>query len=197
MNGNLCALVLAAGRGERFRERAGPAQDKLLAQCIGLDGIRRPVLEHVLFNLRQWTGPRLLVTRRGKDAVAAIADRYGWPVLEIESDGLGDSLAAGVAAIPGVGGWQVFLGDMPFIQPETAAQVAEAVQPGTIAVPHGNQGAGHPVGFAAEWGCALRALQGDRGARHLLKPAVVVEVKVADEGIYRDIDTPEQLGSRP
>lgn len=39
------AIVLAAGQGSRFRAAAGADQDKLLAQCVGRDGVMRPVFE--------------------------------------------------------------------------------------------------------------------------------------------------------
>ena len=35
------AIVLAAGQGSRFRAEAGADQDKLLAPCLGLDGVTR------------------------------------------------------------------------------------------------------------------------------------------------------------
>ena len=54
---------------------------------------------------------------------------------------------------------------------------------------------GHPVAFAAELLPALRALDGDRGARALLdaQRERVVEVPVADAGIHADIDTVADL----
>ncbi|MFX3960297.1 hypothetical protein ACJBX5_10585, partial [Streptococcus suis] len=56
------AIVLAAGQGSRFRAEAGADQDKLLAACVGLDGVSRPVIEQVLRNLPERVVTRWLVT---------------------------------------------------------------------------------------------------------------------------------------
>lgn len=56
------AIVLAAGQGSRFRAVAGAGQDKLLADCVGLDGVARPVIEQVLVNLPGNVVERWVVT---------------------------------------------------------------------------------------------------------------------------------------
>ncbi|MCK7579437.1 MAG: NTP transferase domain-containing protein [Chromatiales bacterium] len=54
---------------------------------------------------------------------------------------------------------------------------------------------GHPVGFSAEFAPALRALQGDRGARDLLaRHADRLQcLEVDDPGVLLDVDTPADL----
>jgi molybdenum cofactor cytidylyltransferase len=52
---------------------------------------------------------------------------------------------------------------------------------------------GNPVAFGARHLPALLALEGEHGARSLLRSSPVVEVTVDDPGILRDIDTPGDL----
>ena len=54
---------------------------------------------------------------------------------------------------------------------------------------------GHPVLFGANHFLALRALEGDQGARSVLTaaPGDLSEVGCDHPGIFRDIDTPEDL----
>jgi molybdenum cofactor cytidylyltransferase len=49
------------------------------------------------------------------------------------------------------------------------------------------------VGFSAEHRDALLALDGDSGARALLTSQRVMRLDVDDDGILRDVDTPEDL----
>jgi molybdenum cofactor cytidylyltransferase len=49
------------------------------------------------------------------------------------------------------------------------------------------------VGFGARHLPSLLALQGDQGARGIIKSNPVTEVEVADPGIFRDIDTDADL----
>lgn len=193
MSSGICAVILAAGKGQRFRDAAGQGQDKLLARCTGLDGVPRAVLEHSLIHLSGITRRRVLVTQPGRAEVIELARRYDCEVVLLESAGMGDSLAAGVKAAAGAAGWLVVLADMPFIQPASLAAVAGSVRPNAISVADAGQGPGHPVGFAQDFGDALMALRGDQGARRLFATAQVHSVTVGDPGIYRDVDTPADL----
>lgn len=187
------ALILAAGQGSRFRAAAGPDQNKLLAPCQGLTDCLLPVLEHALINLADCVPRRILITRPDSPEIITLARTYDCEVLTIASAGMGDSLAAGVAASAEAAGWLVLLGDMPFIQPATLEAVLAAMAEDRIAVPVGPQGFGHPVGFGRSLGSALQALSGDQGARRLFAGQQVIEVATGDLGIYRDIDIPANL----
>lgn len=193
MSKDICAVILAAGMGQRFSDAAGQGHDKLLALCTGLDGVPRAVLEHSLINLSGVTGRRVLVTQPGRAEVVELARHYDCEVVLLESAGMGDSLAAGVKAAATAAGWLVVLADMPFIQPSSLAVVAANIRPDSISVPEAGRGPGHPVGFARELGGALMALRGDQGARRLFATAQVCSVTVGDPGIYRDVDTPADL----
>jgi molybdenum cofactor cytidylyltransferase len=52
---------------------------------------------------------------------------------------------------------------------------------------------GNPVGFDRRHLPQLLALEGDQGARGILKQYPVQEVDVDDAGILQDIDTPQDL----
>ena len=115
---------------------------------------------------------------------------------ERADEGVGTSIAAGVAASSDARGWLIVLADMPSIRAETIAAVAGALRGGArIVVPVTAGRRGHPVGFSARYGIALQALTGDTGARQILNTdaAVVEEISVNDAGIFADIDTPADL----
>ncbi|MCK1793049.1 nucleotidyltransferase family protein [Pseudomonas violetae] len=186
-------IVLAAGQGERFRQVAGADKDKLLADCTGRDGAVRSVIEHVLVSLPATLDKRLLVTTADRPQVIRMAQAYGFEVVLIESTGMGDSIAAGVAACPQLGGWVIVLGDMPFILPSSIERVLAGMADDAINVLVHDGEYGHPVGFAGSFGPALMALSGDRGARPLFALARVIEVVVDDPGVLRDVDVPGAL----
>ncbi|WP_426135574.1 nucleotidyltransferase family protein [Pseudomonas sp. PWP3-1b2] len=193
----LTAIVLAAGQGSRFRAEAGADQDKLLAPCLGLDGVTRPVIEQVLVNLPEQVVARLLVTSPDRLEVIRLAKAYGCEVLLLSSAGMGDSIAAAVAASEAAHGWLVVLGDMPFIQSSSIDRVIDALEEGGISVPVCAGEYGHPVAFARACGAGLMALVGDRGARPLFARSVVSEVRVDDRGVLWDIDVPSRLNFIP
>lgn len=189
------AIVLAAGQGSRFRAEA--EQDKLLADCVGLDGVTRPVIEQVLLNLPERIVRRWVVTSPGRHEVIRLARAYGCEVLLLESAGMGDSLAAAVAASGSADGWLVVLGDMPFIRSSSIERVIEGLVVDGISVPVQAGQYGHPVAFGRAFGPGLRALRGDRGARSLFAQAAVHEVVVDDPGVLWDVDVPQALSFKP
>ncbi|WP_223453159.1 MULTISPECIES: NTP transferase domain-containing protein [unclassified Pseudomonas] len=193
MSGPVGVIVLAAGQGTRFRQVAGADRDKLLADCTGRDGAVRSVIEQVLVSLPATLAKRVLVTTADRPQVARMAQAYGFEIVLVESSGMGDSIAAGVAACPQLGGWLIVLGDMPFILPSTVEQVLAGIAEDGISVPVINGEYGHPVGFGRTFGPGLKALSGDRGAKPLFASARVVEVAVEDAGVLWDVDVPEAL----
>lgn len=189
------AIVLAAGRGSRFRAETG--QDKLLAPCVGIDGVTRPLIEQVLVNLPACVVDRWVVTTPERTEVIRLAEAYGCKVVLLQSAGMGDSIAAAVAASASAEGWLVVLGDMPFIQPSSIERVVGALVKGGISVPVQAGEYGHPVAFAREFGPALMGLTGDRGAKPLFARATVHEVQVNDPGVRWDVDLPQLLHFKP
>ncbi|MCQ6258092.1 NTP transferase domain-containing protein [Pseudomonas sp. Q11] len=193
MSGSIGVIILAAGSGSRFREVAGQDKDKLLADCTGRDGAVRSVIEQVLVNLPASLEKRVLVTREDRPQAIRMAQAYGCDFVELDSPGLGDSIAAGVQACPDLDGWLIVLGDMPFILPSSIEQVVAQISEDGISVPVLGGEYGHPVGFGRAFGAKLMALTADRGAKVLFAGARVVEVAVDDPGVTWDVDVPEAL----
>ncbi|WP_434703328.1 nucleotidyltransferase family protein [Pseudomonas sp. Z1-12] len=193
MGESIGVIILAAGTGSRFRRIAGADKDKLLADCTGRDGAVRSVIEQVLVNLPASLEKRVLVTSKDRPQAIRMAQAYGCDFVELDSPGLGDSIAAGVQACPDLDGWLIVLGDMPFILPSSIEQVAAGIHEDGISVPVLAGEYGHPVGFGRGFGPKLMALTGDRGAKALFAGAQVVEVPVDDPGVTWDVDVPEAL----
>jgi molybdenum cofactor cytidylyltransferase len=186
-------IVLAAGQGRRFRQEAGVERDKLVADCTGRDGAVHSMIEQVLVNLPASLEKRVLVTTVDRPQVIRMAKAYGCEIVLIESTGMGDSIAAGVAACPQLSGWLIVLGDMPFILPSSIERVVAGMADDCISVPVHEGEFGHPVGFGRSFGPGLMELAGDRGAKPLFAQARVVEVAVDDPGVLWDVDVPASL----
>jgi molybdenum cofactor cytidylyltransferase len=184
-------ILLAAGRGKRFgsHKLLHPLPD---GTPLGLASARamRTALDRVV-----------AVVRPGDEVLAAVLREVGCEILPCAraDEGMGASLACGVAATPEAAGWLIALADMPFIRAETIAAVAAALRAGaSIAAPMLADGRrGHPVGFAAEWLDELRALDGDAGARRLLQEhgARVRSLRTDDPGCTVDIDLPGDVAA--
>lgn len=187
----LSGVFLAAGRSSRF------GADKLLHPLA--DGT--PMAVAALRSLRAAVPAVVAVLRRDDDALARLLEYEGARVSACPraGEGMGASLAWGVAQAAGADGWLVALADMPFIRPPTVAGVARALERGApIAAPVHAGRRGHPVGFAAALREELLALGGEQGARALLirHAAAVVAVECDDPGVLLDIDEPADLAAR-
>jgi molybdenum cofactor cytidylyltransferase len=187
----IAGVLLAAGGGERFggAKLAAPlASGPQMGVAVGVAACRnlRRVLDVVA------------VVRPGDEALASMLAGEGARVVVAAraAEGMGASLAAGIAAAGDVHGYVVALADMPWIAPATIRAVAEALIGGaSIAAPRHRGRRGHPVGFAAAHRDALVALGGDEGARSILDACAgaVRLVDVDDPGILRDVDVPDDL----
>lgn len=177
---DVCVIVLAAGKGQRFKA-AGGSQHKLDALLLG-----RSVREHVLAAV-QTSGLR-------------------WHVVEpahlqhIHNPGMADSIACGVAATQQAEGWLILPADLPLIQSATLQTMAQALcqaaqqQPACdVVVPVYQQQRGHPVGFSKKCLADLLSLQGDQGASSVAAKHNSLHVLVDDAGCVMDVDTPAML----
>ena len=166
-------IVLAAGLGERFRA-AGGLQHKLDAAL----------------------GPKT-VKQHALSAVQACG--LPWHVVEpehtahLQEQGMGSSIATGVAATAHAHGWLILPADLPLIQPETLRRVAQALLTQSVVVPCVNGQRGHPVGFGAICRDALLALTGDEGAKSVLQLYGTQLIDLDDVGCILDVDTPQAL----
>lgn len=168
-SGDPVVLVLAGGRGERFRASGG-AMHKLDAPLAG-----RSVLSRTLAAV----------------AASGLPHRVVSP--HPTRPGMGDSIAAGVRACADAPGWLVLPGDMPLVQPQTLQAVARALADHAVVAPHHRGCCGHPVGFQSVCGPDLMALSGDRGAASVRARWPCLNLSVDDEGVLLDIDTVDDL----
>ncbi|EPR3509350.1 nucleotidyltransferase family protein [Serratia marcescens] len=185
-------VITAAGRGERFIQ-AGGQGNKLNAGFADAAGERRSLFEHTLRQALASGLPVQVVTRPDNLPVLAACAANQVPVTLLASAGLGDSIAAGVAATPHWQGWLIHLADMPFVGADVFRQVADALRQHPIVRPCYAQQPGHPVGFSARLRKPLCQLRGDNGARELLQGAAVHLLPLEHPGVVRDIDLPSQL----
>ncbi|HEJ9055851.1 TPA: nucleotidyltransferase family protein [Serratia fonticola] len=181
-------VITAAGRGERFIQ-AGGSGNKLNALLQG-----KTVFEHTLQQALASGLPVQVVTRPENLPVQQVCAAYQVPCTVLASGGLGESIAAGVAATANWDGWLIHLADMPFVSPQIFVQVAAALSQHNIVRPSFQHQPGHPVGFTAILRKQLCALHGDNGARELLRSHGEVYLLHLDQpGIVQDIDLPSQL----
>ena len=187
MPARIRGLLMCGGMASRF------GSDKLAAP---LDG--EPLVARSVRNLLAGVGNALAVLPPGAERLRGILEGAGAEIL-VSIDcarGLGASIAAGVAASASADGWIVALGDMPYIRPLTIAAVADRLEKGAhIAAPILGAVRGHPVGFGRALKAPLLALDGDDGARILLKRHhdVVETFIVDDPGVTMDVDVPSDL----
>jgi molybdenum cofactor cytidylyltransferase len=160
-------IVLASGRGERFKASGGTTH-KLQALLAG-----KAVLQHTI------------------DAV--VASGLPWHLEQAAHPGMGDSIAAAVAATPEAAGWLVLPADLPLIQSSTLLAIAAALAEHDVVMPLYAGQRGHPVGFAAACRGALLQLKGSQGAAAIVRNFGAVEVVVNDIGVVTDIDTLQDL----
>lgn len=190
MSLRLGIVVLAAGFGRRYGEG-----NKLHQALNG-----RPVLAWTfdsLFHLRATTAIAVVAPN---DALAkSLALNAGFtPVPNpARATGMGGSIACGVQALSNeVDAVLIALGDMPRVAHSSLEAVLAAFSTrDQIVVPCCDGRRGHPVLFGVHHFSALRALDGDTGAREILKQhaALVREVPVNDPGVLLDVDTPQDL----
>lgn len=184
-------VVLGAGSGTRYQG----ARHKLSEPVAGV-----PLLAHTVRNAIASGMPVVVVcTPALLQAVPTIADLVPPQDLVLMQEGpntrrgMGDSIAAGVAACAGASGWLVMPGDMPLVRPESLAAVAEALDQQPIAYAQHRGRRGHPVGFGAEMFSELVHLRGDEGARRLLARYPTASVELDDPGVLFDVDTVDDL----
>jgi molybdenum cofactor cytidylyltransferase len=187
----VAAIVLAAGQGTRM------GGGKMTAPFRG-----KPLVRHA-HEAAAASGARPLLTVVGHDASTVASALVGVETTLVENaafaSGLASSLKAGVAALPDTtAGALILLGDMPLVTPViinrliaafAGSPTAKAVVP-TVAGRRGN-----PILIGRNLFDAVKALEGDIGARKLIDAAGddVVEVAIDDAAVLADVDTPEAL----
>lgn len=181
-------ILLAAGSSTRF------GGFKLMHPIDGVPMVLKSALA-----MKAALGAVLVAVRTGSPCLPTLSGQAGIEILECSraAEGMGGTLAQAVAALPAeAGGYIVALADMPFIEPQSICAVAKAIARGApLAAPAYRGERGHPAGIAASYRAELLALQGDAGARNIIKrdAALLQQIEVDDPGVLHDVDTPADL----
>ncbi len=206
-------LLLAAGAGRRF---GGAYEGAKLDQLI--DGVSVGVRSFE--NLASVCDAMVVVVRHAQSKLALHARARGSRVVvnPTPERGMGYSIALGAKAV--MANYQKanflwgMMADMPFIEKQFLLSLAPEnlsvnddlhsaiVQPVFVAPANASARAhaqhgqpGHPVIFGRAHWDALTRLDGDTGAREIVAAnrEQLIRVETSDEGIWRDIDTPNDL----
>jgi CTP:molybdopterin cytidylyltransferase MocA len=185
----IAGVVLAAGGATRF---GGPKQ------LADLDG--HPLLEHAIRSIAAVPAIERIVVVLGAraDEIRARVDFGPAEVVVCEdwASGQSASLKAAIAAIAGAEAAVITLGDMPRVTAQVIARFAD------LAAEHGADARaravydgvpGHPVVLGRGHFAAVAAIEGDVGARDLLRSIGVHRIECAHLSSAVDIDTPEDL----
>src|SRR5262245_27587674 len=155
----------------------------------------RPLLQHVVDVAASELSSTVLVLGAAADEVpAALALPAGVRVV-VNADaasGQASSLRAGLAAMdPSVDAALVLLGDQPGVRADAVRAVAAAAGGPFVRASYGRR-PGHPVRLDRAIWPEVMALDGDAGAREVLRvnPHRLVEVEIGGDP-PPDVDTPE------
>ena len=181
--GRAAAVLLAAGESRRF------GTDKRLHRLEGTPMVLRTAERYT-----ETFSKLFVVLKEDDEAVARLVEPLD-PTIVIAHDaaqGMGRSLAAGIAAAADHPFVFIALADMPFAQAATLRELLELAAPGCIVRPLHKGTPGHPVGFAEEYFESLGQLEGDQGAREVIRhhSRSLVQLWTDDAGVVRDVDRP-------
>lgn len=195
----LCAVLLLAGSSKRF------GSDNKLLSIIN----STPICAHALGNLLNSSIETIfIVTGHDQKRVTLSiqhllhrnTDRIRLVHNEAYGTGMGSSIAAGLRQAANFDAALICLGDMPYVSNE----VIEALKNAWINdnrhlafVPEHNKRIGNPVILSKSFFPKLVSLKADIGAKELLleNQHAVLNVPVASDAIFRDIDTISDLTS--
>ena len=110
------------------------------------------------------------------------------------ADGLGGTIATGVAASPGFDAYLIVLSDMPNLRADVIETLIAQAAQDRIVVPIYTaepERYGHPIVFGADFYAELTALRGANGARSIIQAHPEAVLAVAIDGNLEDIDTPQ------
>ncbi|MDE9449051.1 nucleotidyltransferase family protein [Aliiroseovarius sp. Z3] len=185
---SLAVLIMAAGQSQRM------GRDKLL--LCGSDGIT--LLAHRIDTAIQ-TGHRVFValppgdTRRLDVVSRTEATPIPCPNAHL---GMGHSLSDAIKMLPSCDGVLILLADMPALTSDDLRNVSAGYDPDWV-IRGGAQdlAPGHPVLIPARFLDRLETLEGDQGARNLLKSLPTRIVPLPQDHASFDIDTQEDWQS--
>lgn len=185
----LAGLLLAAGGGSRFGgcKQLAPVEGKSLVRHAleALTPLFGGHLYVVLGAFRDEIRPRV-------EDLAQVIEHRRW------ADGLGSSIAAGATHIGRNGDYDgilLALADQVRLTTEVYAGLVERFDGDCIVAAHYAGGAGVPAIFPRDRFHLLERLDGDRGAKPILRQFSSELVTVAIPAAAYDIDTPADLAA--
>ena len=184
MTQRIDAVILAAGESTRTGD-----QNKLLLEFEN-KVLAAHAIDAALGSMVQEVH---IVTGHERDHLtAAIENR---PVNFIHNGnyrmGIGSSIRCAINTLPpDVDGVILCLADMPWVRTDHLDLLIGQFTGNAVCTLYFENQRGHPILFPKSWFPRLRALQGDRGARSLLRETAetVTTIPVRDDSILRDID---------
>lgn len=192
---SIAAIVLAAGRGRRWRG-AGP---KVLASFGG-----RPLVA-IAADAALCSGASPVIVVAGDTGSALQSCFSGWPVQLVgnpdRGSGIASSIRSGLEHVPAEAeGCLMLLADMPLVSAAHLQRLTyafEASEGAGICVPTYRGRRGNPVLWPSRYFPLLTGLHGDTGGRQLLTRYAqdVREVQMDDDGVLVDVDTSEALAA--
>ena len=185
----IAAIVLAAGLSSRI------SQNKLLLDLSGCTVLQRTLNSILASDINNTI---VVLGNQNKMIASTLADYKVKIIYNPDySQGISTSIKKGIehllAVYPDTGAAAIFLGDMPFIKVLTINQLLAQYKRsnGLIVAPSCKGRRGHPVLFDQALFAELLKLNGDVGAKQILKEfndsSSMVEVD--DPGILIDLDT--------
>lgn len=182
--GQVCAILLAAGRSQRF----GTA-DKLLASIDDA-----PLVSHIARRLQTMRFGGLVAVCSNNQVSQLLTDA-GFAVMHnpMPQAGLSHSLVLGINAVPPeLGVALICLADMPRVSVQHLTALLDAFDPAIAPiVASSREGQAMPPAlFARSQFAALESLTGDRGARDLLRTARLVSANPLE---LIDFDRPDDI----
>ena len=184
------ALVMMAGQSQRM----GPENKLLLPTGPQQLPMVRVVVQQLLA-----AGCEQILAVVGYGSADILNALEGLAVDFVENptpeQGLSSSIRCGLNAIPDAESALIVLGDMPFVTVDSYQQLlaAAAQYPQSVIAPVFDGQRGNPVVFPRSAFDQLKSLEGDQGARMLLKRIGFRPLPLYDRGTLRDIDQPEDL----
>lgn len=180
-------LLLAAGQGRRY------GADKLMAPLKQGGSLLAATLQP----LTPWKRDVHVMLRPSATQARQLVEQWGGHShpSHYAAQGMGHTLADGVALLEGYDSCLVLLGDMPAIRSQTIARLLDLLEENSLIVPRFDGQWGHPVGFGRAYFSRLKQLSGDQGARKLLEREHerITFIDLDDPGILFDVDTAADL----
>ena len=188
-NMKLGVVLLAAGKSERF------GSNKLLADYHG-----KPLICRALEAASAVSVHKACVVT-GSDEIASFAQTYGFDVIRNTDVHLGQAhpIHLGIAAMKEMDAALLMVCDQPRLTAQSLVRLADAFWDSEkgIACLRDETHTGNPAIFSKVYFSQLLALEGDRGAKGILRanPDDLLDVRCAHENELADADTPRALES--